>query len=207
MKDDWYQFSPAFNAHLPFADAVLATSYFHRDFRYEADATAYEYSFNQLAINYDSPVYDFGGDPRGYATNREVTKITTAEFRLSSRTESSSRWSWIAGAFYSQERQHTDFDSYVRDYSQTPSFEYYSAYEAELSGDTLAPTDRWFLGRYDTALDQKAVFGELSFDVTENFRITADGRWFDYDRHVGQQQEQLRGIQRRVAPRQCARQQ
>ena len=194
MKDDWYQFSLAFNAHLPFADAVLSTSYFHRDFRYEADATAYEYSFNQNAINYDTPAYDFGGDPRGYATNHEVTKITTAEIRLSSRADSDSRWSWIAGAFYSQERQHTDFDSYVRDYSDTPSFEYYSAYEAELSGDTLAPTDRWFLGRYDTELDQKAVFGELSFDVTENFRITAGGRWFDYDRHNGQQQEQPEGF-------------
>ena len=27
---------------------------------------------------------------------------------------------------------------------------------------TLAPTERWFLGRYDTELDQMAVFGELS---------------------------------------------
>jgi len=194
MSDDWYQFSLAMNAHLPFADAVLATSYFHRDFRYEADATAYEYAFNQTAIAYESPTYDFGGDPRGFATNREVTKITTAEFRLSSRADSGSRWSWIAGAFYSQERQHTDFDSYVRDYPGTPSFEYYSDYEAELSGDTLAPTERWFIGRYDTELDQKAVFGELSFDVTDHFRITAGGRWFDYDRYIAQQQEQPEGF-------------
>ncbi len=194
MSDDWYQFSLAMNAHLPFADATLATSYFHRDFRYEADATAYEYAFNQSAIYYGAVAYDFGGDPRGFATNHEVTKITTAEFRLSSRADSGSRWSWIAGAFYSNEKQHTDFDSYVRDYSDTPSFEYYSAYEAELSGDTLAPTERWFLGRYDTELDQKAVFGELSFDVTDHFRITAGGRWFDYERHVAQQQEQPEGF-------------
>ena len=26
------------------------------------------------------------------------------------------------------------------------------------------------------------VFGEIGFDVTENFTITAGGRWFDYDR-------------------------
>ena len=32
---------------------MLAASYFHRDFRYEADATAYEYAFNQIAIAYD----------------------------------------------------------------------------------------------------------------------------------------------------------
>jgi iron complex outermembrane receptor protein len=194
MNDDWYQASLALNAHLPFADAMLAASYFHRDFRYEADATAYENSFNRTAIAYDSPSYDFGGDPRGFATNHEVTKITTAEFRLSSGADSESRWSWIAGAFYSKERQHTDFDSYVRDYSDTPSFEYYSEYEANLSGEALQATDRWFLGRYDTELDQKAVFGELSFDVTERFKITAGGRWFDYDRHVAQQQEQPQGF-------------
>jgi outer membrane receptor protein involved in Fe transport len=194
MSDDWYQLSLSMNAGLPFADAVLAASYFHRDFRYEADATAYENSFNRTAIAYDSPIYDFGGDPRGFATNHEVTKITTAEFRLSSRADSDSRWSWIAGAFYSTEKQHTDFDSYVRDYADTPSFEYYAQYEANLSGEVLAPTDRWFIGRYDTELDQKAIFGEVSFDVTDHFRITAGGRWFDYDRHVGQQQEQPEGF-------------
>ena len=37
--------------------------------------------------------------------------------------------------------QHTRFDSYVRDYADTPSFEYYADYELELSGNTLAPTD------------------------------------------------------------------
>ncbi len=194
MSDDWYQFSLAMNAKLPFADAVFATSYFHRDFRYEADATAYENAFNRNAIAYGAVAYDFGGDPRGFATNHEVTKITTAEFRLASRADSGSRWSWIAGAFYSTEKQHTDFDSYVRDYADTPSFEYYSDYEADLSGEVLAPTDRWFIGRYDTELDQKAVFGELSFDVTDHFRITAGGRWFDYDRHVAQQQEQPEGF-------------
>ncbi len=116
------------------------------------------------------------------------------EFRLASKADSTSRWSWIAGAFYSQERQHTEFDSYVNGYSETPSFEYYSEYEANLTGNELPGTDRWFLGRYDTELDQKAVFGELSFDVTENFRITAGGRWFDYDRGIAQIQEQPEGF-------------
>ena len=63
-----------------------------------------------------------------------------------------------------------------------------------LTGDPLAPTERWFLGRYDTELDQVAVFGELSFDVTENFTITAGARWFDYDRKFAQLQEQPEGF-------------
>lgn len=194
LDDKWYQLGLTLNAGLPFGDLVVSGSYFDRDFRYEADATDYEFAFNQNAINYDSPVYDFGGDPRGFATNHEDTQITTFEARLSSRADSDSRWAWIVGAFYSKEEGKTAFDSFVRGYEDTPSFEYFDAYEQELSGNALAPTERWFLGRYDTELDQTAIFGELSFDVTDHFTITAGGRWFDYDRKFAQVQEQPEGF-------------
>ena len=39
-----------------------------------------------------------------------------------------------------------------------------------------------------------AVFGELSYDLTENFTITAGARWFDYDRKFVQHQEQPEGF-------------
>ncbi len=194
LDDKWYQLALTINASLPIGDAVFSASYFDRDFHYEGDATAYEYGFNQLAIYYDTPYYDFGGDPRGYATNDEQTQITTFEARLSSRADSGSRWSWLVGAFYSTEKGHTEFDSYVRGYENTPAFAYFSYYENNLSGSPLAPTERWFLGRYDTELDQVAAFGEIGFDVTENFKITAGGRWFDYDRKFAQVQESPEGF-------------
>jgi outer membrane receptor protein involved in Fe transport len=194
LDDKWYQVALTLNAGLPFGDLVVSGSYFDRDFRYEADATDYEFAFNQNAIYYDTPIYDFGGDPRGFATNHEKTHITTVEARLSSRADSDSRWAWIVGAFYSTEGGKTAFDSFVRGYENTPSFEYFDAYEQALTGNSLAPTERWFLGRYDTELDQTAVFGELSFDVTDHFKITAGGRWFDYDRKFAQVQEQPEGF-------------
>jgi len=190
LDDKWYQLALTINASLPFGDAVLSASYFDRDFRYEGDATDYEFRFNQLATYYDTLAYDFGGDPRGFATNHEATRITTVEARLASPGDSESRWGWLVGAFYSQERGHTEFDSYVRDYQDTPSFAYFS----DLQPQPLAPTERWFLGRYDAELDQIAVFGEVSLDVTENFKITAGGRWFDYDRRFAQHQEQPEGL-------------
>ena len=194
LEDEWYQLALTINASLPFGDATLTTSYFDRDFRYEGDATDYEYRFNQLAIAYDTLAYDFGGDPRGFATNHESTRITTVEARLASPGDSESRWGWLVGAFYSQERGHTDFDSYVRDYQDTGSFAYFSDIQYQATGSPLAPTERWFLGRYDSELDQVAVFGEVSLDVTENFKITAGGRWFDYDRKFVQHQEQPEGL-------------
>jgi iron complex outermembrane recepter protein len=194
LDDKWYQLALSLSANTPIGEAVLTASYFDRDFRYEADATAYEFAFNQNAINYDNPVYDFGGDPRGFATNQEETEITTFEARLSSPANSESRWSWLVGAFYSEEKGHTAFDSFVRGYEDTPAFEFFNAYENALTGNDLAPGDTWFLGRYDTELEQLAVFGELSFDVTEHFTITAGGRWFDYDRTFVQHQEQPAGF-------------
>jgi hypothetical protein len=120
------QLGPTVNASLPFGDLVVSASYFDRDFRYEADATDYEFRFNwqvachnaqgEAIVADDTCVdetfvrstyylsYDFGGDPHGHATNHEETDITTLEARLQSRNDSQSRWSWLIGAFYSEER-------------------------------------------------------------------------------------------------------
>ncbi len=190
LDDEWYQLGLTLNASLSFGEAVFSASYFDRDFRYEADATEYEFNFQQSGY----VIYDFGGDPRGFATNDEQTEITTFEARLQSAGDSDSRWSWLVGAFYSEEKQHTEFDSFVRGYADTPAFEYFSYYEFNLTGNTLEPTERWFVGRYDTELEQVAVFGELGYDLTENFTITAGGRWFDYDRTFVQIQQSPEGF-------------
>jgi outer membrane receptor protein involved in Fe transport len=195
LDDEWYQASLTLNASMGFADLVVAASYFDRKFAYEADASDYEFQFNQAAIYYNTAIYDFGGDPRGFATNHERTFITTVEARLQSSHDAESRWSWLAGAFYSRETGHTNFDSYVRGYADTPAFAYFDYYEQQvLHNPPLAPTDKWFLGVYDPELEQQAVFGELGFDVTDRFTITAGGRWFNYDRRFQQHQESPEGF-------------
>jgi len=192
LDDKWYQVGLTLNASLGFGDLILSASYFDRDFHYEADATDYEFNFQ---LNYATyVVYDFGGDPRGFATNDEQTDITTFEARLQSPSDSESRWGWLVGAFYSEEKGHTEFDSFIRGYEDTPSFYYFNGLQYYYFGNFLEPTERWFLGRYDTELEQVAVFGELSYDLTENFTITAGARWFDYDRKFVQHQEQPEGF-------------
>jgi outer membrane receptor protein involved in Fe transport len=185
LDDRWYQAALTVNAALPFGDLVVAASYFDRKFAYEADATDYEFAFNQSGY----AVYDFGGDPRGFATNDEVTEITTLEARLQSNNDAESRWSWLGGIFYSKEEGHTEFGSYVRGYADTPAFAYFAYLQYAYYDSTLAPTDQWWLGLYDTELEQRAVFGEIGFDVTEDFTITAGGRWFEYERTFNLHQE------------------
>ena len=98
LSDEWYQLALTLNASLSFGDLVVAGSYFDRKFAYEADASEYEFSFNQSG--YVS--YDFGGDPRGFATNNEDTEIETLEVRLQSNHDAESRWSWLGGRFLQQ---------------------------------------------------------------------------------------------------------
>ena len=47
LDDQWYQAALTLNASMGFADLVFAASYFDRKFAYEADATDYEFQFNQ----------------------------------------------------------------------------------------------------------------------------------------------------------------
>ena len=51
LDDKWYQLGLTVNAALPAGDFVFSASYFNRDFRYEADATDYEFAFNQIAAD------------------------------------------------------------------------------------------------------------------------------------------------------------
>ncbi len=92
------------------------------------------------------PVYDFGGDPRGFATNHESARITTIEARLASKADAESRWGWLVGAFYSQERGHTEFDSFIHDYQNTQSFIVLQRLR-ELSDRQSASADRTLVPR------------------------------------------------------------
>ncbi len=76
----------------------------------------------------------------------------------------------------------------------TPAFAYFNYFQYNQTGSPLGPTENWFLGRYETELEQRAVFGEIGFDVTENFTITAGGRWFEYDRTFNLHQESPAGF-------------
>lgn len=192
LKDDWYQVGVTLNGDLGFADAVISLAYFERDFKYEADNTTYEYVFNLASIYYGTLAYDFGGDPRGIAFDARKSDRTTLEARLSSSGDS--RWSWLAGLFYNEDSSHATFDAFMRNYDQTNSFAYYSYYQQALTGSPLDPTEVWFFGIYDTSLEETALFGEVGFDLTEHFTITAGGRWFQYDERFRLQQQQPTGF-------------
>lgn len=209
LEEDWYQVGLTIEGKLGWADALLHTSYFKRDFRYDADGTDYQFAFNQSFDTNYYAVYDFGGDPSGgFAINDIGNKRWTVEARLSTPSDSDSKWFGLVGLFYNRSEEKSVFASGNADFAGSPGFYYiaynvyfnnlpyldyygtiinpdFNAYAASLNGlppGSWAPTNNWFFGTYDETIKQFAIFGEMSFDFTENFTVTAGGRWFRVER-------------------------
>jgi iron complex outermembrane recepter protein len=190
--DEWHQLALTAEGSLGFADLMVTGSFFSRETVYEADATSYQFAFNQLADQidlyntyYDTTIYDFGGDPQAFAFNNEKEDRWTFEARLSTPAESTSRWNGIVGFFYNREEGHTIFYSGNEQFDGSPAFAYlnYLAYYYDPSFPVPAPPSggNWFTGVYDSTIEQTAFFGEVGFEVTENFNITVGGRFFDLE--------------------------
>ena len=134
LDDKWYQVALTLNASLAFGDLVVSASYFDRDFHYEADATDYEFNFDQN-LRLRTPLRTTTAHRRSTtsAAIRAASRPTTSRPRsrrsrpgCSRRGDSESRWAWLVGAFYSEEKGHTEFDSFIRGYADTGSFMYFS---------------------------------------------------------------------------------
>ncbi len=196
--DEWYQFSLTLEGKLDFADAVLTASYFDRDHSYDADATDYLHDFDQkydptgLSGYYESNLYDFSGAPRAFAHSEQQDKRWTLEGRLATPADSTSRWSGVIGFFYNKSESDVSLRSDVRGFTNTDYYAnlgYYALnylanspyYNPNFETFHNQRSNNWFFGVYDTELEQTALFGEITFEATDDLSITAGGRWFDYE--------------------------
>lgn len=190
--DKWYQVALTAEGSLGFADLMVTGSYFNRNTRYDADATAYQFAFQQvgdyLAYAYagtpyfQNGIYDFGGDPQAFAYDDGKDERWTFEARLSTPADSTSRWSGLIGVFYNKIKGETLFASGNADFANSPAFSYLNYLAYYYNGQFVdGPTNNWFFGVYDSQIEQSAIFGEVTFEVTDRFSVTAGGRWFDVD--------------------------
>jgi outer membrane receptor protein involved in Fe transport len=120
---------------------------------------------------------------RGY-----TDEVLTQEFRLVSNT-GDSKFDWIVGAFY------MDQDTNVYQLSHNPGMNLFKN-ACRNTGDPVCTTGglyggfwpRFYEGdlseidfeyRRDTNYEEMALYGELTYHFTDNFRITGGFRWFD----------------------------
>ena len=183
-EDEWYQTALTIEGDLDIGNFVLSGAYFDRDSAYSADSTAYLQSFQQTGdylrslVYYDTgSIYDFGGDPRANDYDARETTSWTVEGRYATPTDG--RWSGIIGGFYNHREVDELFTANVLNgFSSSGAF----AYINYAGGYVGTPNSKnWYSGTYDSDLDQSALFGEVSVDLTENFTITAGGRFYNIE--------------------------
>jgi outer membrane receptor protein involved in Fe transport len=186
--DSWYQASLNVKGDLGFADLSVTGSYFDRDIKYEYDDANYDqWRTAYYGVYLDQPLYntDYLIGP---FKNDQLQERYSAEVRLTSKGES--RFQWMLGAFYEDVYDWWEVSKTIPGYQTTTSWAYaqYLAYYYNAQGYDiqypLDPTDIYYIGTYDKTVKQTAVFGELSFDLTENWTVTGGARWFEYERDV-----------------------
>jgi outer membrane receptor protein involved in Fe transport len=202
LDDDWYQLSITLEGDLGFADALLTTSYFNRDFKYEADDTDYLHDFDQKYDPSYFAIYDFTGAPRATALQELEDERYTVEGRLTTQSDSDSRWDGLVGFFYGKLEREQFFSADAEGWSDTDYYanqgNYYLQYLANSpyynpNYDSFhgQASDNFFFGVYDLEVEQVAIFGEATFHATEKLSITAGARWFEYDQDYTLQQGAL----------------
>jgi len=160
-------------ATIGFRNVVLTsvTSYINRDILVSRDASALTGSVSvDLAFPAAGVLL-----PSNLVDTTDLESITQ-EIRLGSREEGP--FQWVLGAFYSDVQ---------RDYSQrlpTPGYDAFT--DARFGAGTSAavangfPLNSPYNADLPYDIEQKAVFGEASYDLTSRFTLTAGGRYYDF---------------------------
>lgn len=104
----------------------------------------------------------------GFTFEDEETKIFNQELRLVSQSEGA--FNWIIGGFYNRNQYRALSSEFTPGY-----IEFLGVPAPTFSGDLeYFEADR-------TDLEEKAVFGEVSYDISENWSVTGGIRYYDYN--------------------------
>lgn len=161
-KDRWSQAALTVEGKIGNFDLVYAFSHLTRNVDSESDYNDYGFWYDTLA-GYGAYFYDDGGNlinPSQYIQATDGYRMTSHELRLSSPAEN--RLRLVAGVFW-QQQKHDIHQRYRVD--GLASILSVSDYE-----DTIWLTEQ------DRDDRDEAVFGELTFDITDKLSVTGGGR-------------------------------
>lgn len=154
-------------------DVTFVTSYLDRSILVSRDASALSGS-----VSVDLGYPDAGVLLPSNLRDKTELEQDTYELRFSSNNEGP--WQWLIGGFWSDTN---------REYSQRlPTPGYAAVTDATLGAGTSAAVANGFENLnspfnsdlpYD--IEQKALFGEVSFDITPELQLTVGGRFYDFE--------------------------
>jgi len=170
--EEWYQATLTVEGRIGNLDLVYAGAYLDRDRDAQYDYSWYaEYLDNVVYApdpSYQSYHYDAAGNPvesSQYVDMVENWNRESHEIRIQSQE---GRLRWIAGFFY-QDQEH-DYDHRWTAPAVDPG----------VSVVPNGPAVVWQTNQ--TRNDEElAVFGEISYDITDNLTILGGARWYDYE--------------------------
>ena len=165
IEDKWVQAALTLQGKIGNWDLTYAGAYLKRDDDTQSDYADYSF-FYDTCCAYGSSAYDNNGDlidPSQFITGTDRYTKHSHELRISSPSEN--RWRLTAGVF-TQTQGHG-----IRQAYQVANW----ADELEVPGnvDTLWLTDQERTDKDD------AVYGELTFDVTDKLAVTGGVRFFE----------------------------
>ncbi|MDX1516992.1 MAG: TonB-dependent receptor [Woeseiaceae bacterium] len=182
--DDWYQSSATIRGDLGFAELTATASFFERDIVYEWDNMVYE----QWKDAYWGAYYALYNSDYTFGTIFNDQEVTRDAYELRLTSTGDSRLQWMIGGYYEDSFVGWFYGAKNPDYVGTTSWyaaQYYAYYYNYLGYDVqypLPPTDIGYSETYSNAVTQTAAFGELKYNVTDEWQFTFGARWFEYDR-------------------------
>lgn len=169
-EDKFQQYGLTVEGDLGFATLVYAGSFMDRDFDINADYSDYSDYYNSSWITYASCDYYYAADSACtsmsifYSADNNY-KRDTHELRLQSQLEGNVQF--VAG-LYTEDSTHT----YRQEWDQ-PGMA--TGPEYELFGQEKL----WYLTDQKRSDKQSALFGEVTFQITDALAATVGGRYFE----------------------------
>jgi len=170
FDEDWYQATVTVEGQIGDLELVYAAAQFDRDRDSLYDYTGYaEYLENLYAYyGYYCVYYKADGscaDPSQYVGGDENWNRTSHEIRLQSSQDN--RFRFIVGLFYQDQEHDFDLQWIVPDMN---------------SADSIIPGGKTTWQTYQIRQDEdKAVFGEISYDITDRLTIMGGVRAYSYE--------------------------
>ena len=180
--DDWYSAALTIKGDLGFADLAATVTHYERDIVYLWDNHAYT-QWRDAYYGYGLYDTDY---TRAHIFNDQFQDRDAAEIRLVSKGDS--KLQWMAGLYWEDTYDTWYYGTEHPDYMSTGAA-YYANYYACLYAyyypnfvECPIDTTISYADTYKDSVEQTAVFGEFSYDVTEKLSVGTGFRWSEFKR-------------------------
>jgi outer membrane receptor protein involved in Fe transport len=178
LDDEFQRLALTVNGRLGALDLVYAGSYLDREVNNSFDYSGYTQVGNFGYYYLCQPSYTLCGDPTQGVIAFVQNERSTHELRISS--SEGERVNFVAGLFYDDIQTIVDTNFYVA--GSTGFF----APNRPIAGSTIhnpnfRPPGITFINDAIREEEQLAFFGEVTFDITEQWSVTGGARYYDLE--------------------------